>query len=87
MPGIFRAEIPYGTWGRLPGRLGALLRICVLAAASKHPDQSPLPVGIAVDVAFRRLDRGMAGEELHVAQAAAGAMDVAGRRRDESAPP
>ena len=50
-------------------------------------DQSPLRAGVAVDVAFGGFDRSMPREQLHVAQAAAGAMDVAGRDRDEAAPP
>src|SRR5579871_6362484 len=29
-------------------------------------DQSPLPVSVSVDIALGRLDRGMAGEQLHV---------------------
>ena len=49
-------------------------------------NQSPLRVGVAVDVALRRLDRPMPREQLHVAQAAAGAVDVAGGDRDEAAP-
>jgi hypothetical protein len=49
-------------------------------------NQSPLRAGVAVDVALRRLDRTMPREQLHVAQAAAGAVDVAGRHRDEAAP-
>src|ERR1700684_938626 len=50
-------------------------------------DQSPLSAGVAVDVAFGRLDRTMPGEQLHITQAAAGAVDVAGGDRDEAAPP
>jgi hypothetical protein len=53
----------------------------------QQPNQPPLPVRVAVDVTFRRLDGRVPGEQLDVTQAASGAMDVAGRRRDECAPP
>jgi hypothetical protein len=49
-------------------------------------NQSPLRAGVPVDVALGRLDGAMASEQLHVAQAAAGAMDVAGGDGDETAP-
>jgi hypothetical protein len=48
-------------------------------------DEFPLTAGIAVDVALGRFDRAMTGAQLHVAQAAAGTMDVAGSDRDEAA--
>ena len=49
-------------------------------------NQAPLGAGVAVDVALGRFDRPMSREQLDVAQAAAGAVDVAGRHRDEAAP-
>src|SRR5271165_5329776 len=49
-------------------------------------NQSPLRAGVAVDIALRRLDRTMPREQLDVAQAAAGAVDVAGGEGDEATP-
>ena len=49
-------------------------------------NQLPLRAGVAVDVALGRLDGSVACKQLHVAQAAAGAMDIAGGDRDEAAP-
>jgi hypothetical protein len=49
-------------------------------------DQPPLRPGVAVDVAFGRLDGAMPREQLHVTQTAARAMDVAGGEGDEAAP-
>jgi hypothetical protein len=48
-------------------------------------DQPPLRPGVAVDVAFGRFDGAMASEQLHVAQTAARAMNVAGGEDDEAA--
>jgi hypothetical protein len=44
----------------------------------KVRDQSPLRPGVPVDVAFGRLDGAVAGEQLHVAKAAARAMNAKG---------
>src|SRR5208337_404832 len=49
-------------------------------------NQSPLCAGVAIDVALRRFDGTMPRQQLHVAQAAPGAVDVAGGHRDEAAP-
>ena len=49
-------------------------------------NQPALCESVAVDVAFGRLDGAVAGEQLHVAQAAARAMNVAGGEGDEAAP-
>ena len=48
--------------------------------------QPPLPARVAVDVALRDLDRLVAGEQLHVAQAAAGPMRVSRRGGNERPP-
>lgn len=53
--------------------------------SSQQADQTALPMRIAVNVALRELYRGVAGEKLHVADAAAGAMSAAGSRGDEGA--
>jgi hypothetical protein len=44
-------------------------------------DQPPLRIGVAVDVPFGRLDVLMTRKQLHVAQTASGAMNVAGGNR------
>ena len=41
-----------------------------------HGDQTSLTEREAVDVTLRQVDRAVSGEELHVAQAAAGAMRI-----------
>jgi hypothetical protein len=45
-----------------------------------HGDQAPLTERETLDVALRQIDRAVPGEELHIAQAAAGAMQIAPRR-------
>src|ERR1700712_666159 len=57
------------------------------SSALQKRDKAVLPAGVAVDVAFRRLDRPVTRKQLDVAQTAAGAVNVASRRRDEGAPP
>jgi len=52
-----------------------------------HGDQTSLTERETLDVALRQVDRAVPGEELHVAQAAAGAMKIAGRDGDEGAAP
>src|SRR5208282_4826686 len=49
-------------------------------------DQSPLRAGVAIDVALRRFDGAVPREQLHVAQAASRAMNVAGGDGDEATP-
>src|SRR5450631_4036394 len=50
-----------------------------------EPDQLPLPASVAVDVAFRRLDRAMSGKELNVAQTATRPVNVSGGDSNEAA--
>ena len=47
--------------------------------------QPALSLSVTIDVALRRLDRAMASEQLHIAQAPAGQSDLAGRLGDEAA--
>ena len=49
--------------------------------------QPPLLARVAVDIALRYLYRLVAGQQLHVAQAAAGLVRVSRRRRNEAAAP
>ncbi len=49
--------------------------------------QPPLPARVAVDIALRDLYRLVAGEQLNIAQAAAGLVRVSRRRRNEAAAP
>ena len=65
------------SWIELPAASASLLHV---------RDQSPLRAGVAIDVAFGSLDGTMPREQLHVAQAAARAMNVAGGDGDEAAP-
>ena len=50
-------------------------------------DELSLAAGVAIDVAFGRFDGSVAREQLDVAQAASGAMDIAGGDRDETPSP
>ena len=65
----------------------ALSRPEANARALDVADQFPLRAGIAVNITFGGFDGAMPREQLNVAQAAAGAMDIAGRDRDEAPPP
>jgi hypothetical protein len=55
-------------------------------ASSEQADEASLSARVAVDVSFSRLDRRMSGENLDVAQAAPGLVNVARGPRDEGAP-
>ena len=57
-----------------------------LPSASNHRHQFALHVGVAVDVPLGGLDRPVTGEQLNVAQRAAGLVDEPGSPRDERAP-
>ena len=75
VPGMLNSQI-----GRRPTpRPGAL------GLEQRH--QPPLPERVAVDVALGDLYRLVTGEQLNVAQAAAGLMRVSRRRRNEGATP
>src|SRR5271165_7530573 len=54
--------------------------------ASQQADQPPLPACVAVDVMLGRLNGSVPSEQLHIAQAATRAVDVASGARDERAP-
>jgi hypothetical protein len=49
-------------------------------------NQLSLGARITVDIPLGRFDGSMPREKLHVAQAAPGAVDIAGGHRDEAAP-
>jgi hypothetical protein len=49
-----------------------------------EPDELPLAAGISIDISLGRLYGAVTGEELHVAQAASGTMDIA--RGDRGVP-
>jgi hypothetical protein len=82
-----------GGFGSKSGRMAAASGSFGSRAPSVrfHPleqrNQPPLPARVAVDVALGDLDRLVTGEQLNVAQAAAGPVRVSRRRRNEGATP
>ena len=63
------------------------LQVADSDGTSQQRYQPALAIGIAVDVALRGLDRAVAREQLHIAQAATRSMCPARSSGDESATP
>ena len=66
----------------------AALQVHATAQRSlKQRHQPTLPARVAVNIALRHLDRLVPGQQLHVAQAAAGLVRISRRGGNEAAPP